>query len=132
MSSSLPLPHKNATPCSEAVHTVDNRGSSVAGLADQPRSDISQMADKLAARAGGVMTQLAQAISEHMPQEGVVGTASQTVAQSLQEGGHYLEESAVSGTTASIERLVRRYPFESMVTGMAVGYLVARILRKST
>lgn len=98
--------------------------------AEQEPSAIVHTAEKIAALAGSALESLAQTITEKLPHEGLVGQASQAVAESLQQGGRSLESEGLSGATASIESLVRRYPIESVVAGIAAGYLLARLLRK--
>jgi len=92
--------------------------------------DFVRKADDLASHAGSAIEAFAQTISERLPHEGVIGQASQAVAESLQRTGRYIETAKFSGTGASIEKLVRRYPYESVFAGIAAGYLFARLLRK--
>jgi len=98
--------------------------------AEEATSTILERADELAAKAGCAMESFAQTILEQLPQEGIVGEASQAVAKTLQQGGRYLESNKLSETGTSVENLIRRYPYESIMAGIVAGYLGARILRR--
>ena len=105
-------------------------GFSGGSAAEKGTGDIVRKADDLSSKAGIALESLAQTITEQLPHEGLVGQASQAVAESLQQVGQSLETDKFSGMKASIENLVRRYPYESVVAGIVAGYLCARLLRK--
>jgi len=68
-------------------------------------------------------------LSEHTPRDGVLGSASQAVAHTVQRGGKYLEEAKLSGAMEMLTALIRQHPVAAVMTGIAAGYLVARALR---
>lgn len=103
---------------------------SVDEVAAKATGDIVQKVDELAAQAGNAIGFFGQTIADLLPQTGVMGQASQSVAKSLQQVGHNLETNKFSGASASVENLVRRYPYETIVAGIVTGYLCARFLRK--
>jgi hypothetical protein len=87
---------------------------------------LGQNADDLAARAGGGIEHLGQMLGENTPTSGRLGAASQAVAQSIQRGGKMIEETKLSGAPEMLSALIRQHPLAAMVTGVAVGFLVAR------
>ena len=121
----------HATDAVASVGEMANHAACAVGsMAKQAACDVGQKADDLTAKAGGRIEQMGHALGERLPHEGVVGQASQAVAQTIQQGGQYMEDAKLSGAAANLKDLIRRYPVESTLAGLAAGYLVARLMKK--
>jgi len=121
----------NAANAAASVSEMANHAACAVGsMAKQAACDVAQKADDLTAKAGGRIEQMGHAIGERLPHEGAVGQASQVLAQTIQQGGQYMEDAKLSGAAASVKELIRRYPVESTLVGLAAGYLMARVLKK--
>jgi ElaB/YqjD/DUF883 family membrane-anchored ribosome-binding protein len=73
------------------------------------------------------MTSLAGTIRERAPQESTWGTAATAVADRLQAGGDYLQEHGVGDMTDDLHALIRRYPVQSLLVGLGVGFLLGQM-----
>ena len=121
----------NAADAVASAREMASHAACAAGsIAKQAVCDASHKADDLTAKAGVGIEHMGQVMSDRLPHAGVVGQASQAVAQSIQHGGQYLEDAKLSGAAASLKEMIRRHPVESTLAGLAVGYLVARASRK--
>ncbi len=63
------------------------------------------------------------------PQDGMLGSASQTIAKTVKDAGEYLEEAGLSGLTKDIGQLVRQNPIPALGIAVGLGWLIARGLR---
>lgn len=87
------------------------------------------MAENATSRMGSGMESLAGTIRQSAPHEGMMGTAASTVADSLEKGGRYLREEGLSGMAEDLTTSIRRNPIQSVLIGVAVGFLLARATR---
>ncbi|MGH7231111.1 MAG: hypothetical protein ACREJU_07100 [Nitrospiraceae bacterium] len=84
-------------------------------------------ADQAAMAAGEKLRVAADMIREKAPQEGTIGATATAVAESFDEAGLYLQEQGFTGAREDVELLIRRYPIQSLLLGLGVGYLLARM-----
>jgi hypothetical protein len=108
-----------------ASHAVGD----VSRMASQAVCDVGKKADDLTASAGAGMKQVGERISRSVPQEGMLGSASQAVARTVREGGEYLEEAKFSGLAKDLAHVVRQNPIPSVCLALGLGWLLARRLR---
>lgn len=138
--------HSAAEHGKDAAHAVAGTAKDIAhGVADKAKdyaSTISQGAHDAAGYAGqkvqdatgavaGGMKNLASGIRENAPREGYVGSASSAVADSLEQGGRYLQEHGLSGIGDDLSTLIRRNPVPAVLVGIGVGFLLARATSRS-
>jgi ElaB/YqjD/DUF883 family membrane-anchored ribosome-binding protein len=114
---------------SQAVDKAKEAASSVAGMVSQGASTVGKTADNLAHTAGTGLKNLGETLGEHTPHEGMLGTASQAVANSLKDGGKYLEDAGLSGVAEDVTQLIRRNPFPAILVGVGIGFLIGRAMR---
>jgi hypothetical protein len=72
------------------------------------------------------MKSLASTIREKGPHEGMLGSASSAVANSLESGGRYLQEEGLGGIGDELTGLIKRNPLPSVLIGIGIGFLIAR------
>lgn len=77
---------------------------------------------------GQQMTNLAQTVLDKAPPQ--LSDAAVTAADALERGGNYLQEADVESIRADLEGMVRRYPMQSLLLALGVGYLFARSMRR--
>jgi hypothetical protein len=77
-------------------------------------------------RIGEQMETLAGKVREKAPAEGSLGTAASSVADKLEGAGAYLQEKGFDDMVEDLTALVRRYPMQSLLIGMGLGYLLGR------
>jgi hypothetical protein len=97
--------------------------------AQQTAKRVGEKADSALSTVGGGMHSLAGTIRENMPQQGVLGRASEGVATSLDEGGRYLEREGFSRIAEDLTNVIRNNPIPALFCGIAIGFLLARGLR---
>jgi len=90
-----------------------------------------ERADSAASSVGSGMKNLAGTVREHTPNSGMLGTASEKVAEGLEAGGKYLEDKGLSGVGDDIAGLIKRNPIPAVLIGIGIGYLIACSTRSS-
>jgi hypothetical protein len=100
--------------------------SSVANTAGNIASGVGEKADEATAAVGGGMKSPGETIREKGPHSGVLGSATSTVANTLESGGRYLQEHGLSGIGEDLTNLVRRNPLPAVLLGIGLGFLLAK------
>ena len=103
--------------------------SAIGAMASQAASEFGTKADELAASAGVGIQGLGDRLGKIAPQTGVLGSASQAVAQSVKEGGKYIEDAKLSGITENIAQMIRRHPIPAVLIGIGLGWFACRKLK---
>lgn len=103
--------------------------STVGEMASQAANSVGTKADDLTASAGAGIQGLGDKLSKNTPHAGVLGSVSQSVADTVKEGGEYLEDAKLSGMTGDVVRLIRRYPIPAAIIGIGLGLLAWRKLK---
>jgi hypothetical protein len=108
-------------------------------LAESYKSSAQNLAGAAAERAddaisavGERMSGLAGTIRQSGPREGVLGSATGTVAETLKTGGEYLKEHGLKEMGEDMTNLVKRYPVQSLLVGFGFGLLIGMTLSSAT
>jgi ElaB/YqjD/DUF883 family membrane-anchored ribosome-binding protein len=120
---------------------AQDAGSNLAQKAQDVASNVGQRAQDMASTAehktddalstvGGTMSSLAGTLRERVPQEGTLGTAASAVAERLEAGGHYLQEHGLRDMTGDLHSLIRRYPLQSLLVGIGMGFLLGQMANR--
>lgn len=96
----------------------------IEGLVSSPTTGTM---DRAAAVAGEKLEATANLIRKKTSHEGVMSNAATTVASGLEDLGAYLQEQGLSGAIDEVEILIRRYPVQSLLLGLGLGYLLAKM-----
>ena len=78
---------------------------------------------------GGGMQKLAGAIREHGPSSGMVGAATEAVAEKIEKGGEYLSDKGFEGITQDMTALIRNNPVPAFLVAMGIGFMLAKMTR---
>jgi len=117
---------KEAASC---VSDMTTHAASAAGsMANQAATEAGRQADDFAARAGSGMRDFGERIAKQAPQQGMFGTASQSAAKALQEGGEYLESEKFSGIVEDMAEMIRRNPLPAILIAVGLGWFIGRKL----
>jgi hypothetical protein len=116
---------------SGAVEKARDAASSAYESAGQALSDLGHRAESATSSLGGSMRNLAGNIRESTPHQGMLGTASSTVADTLESGGRYLQEEGLQGMAEDLTAVIRRNPIPAILIGVAVGFLLGRTTSRS-
>ena len=122
-----------ASKAKEAVASVgemaSHAASAVGAMARNAASDVGNEADHLAANAGTCIEQLGDRMSRNVPQDGLLGNASQAVAGAVRESGEYLHDAKLTGITADVAHVIRRNPIPAVLIALGLGWFVGRKLK---
>jgi len=116
---------------STAMDKTREVASSVAGQTKDMASRAGQKAEDLVGRAGSAIESAAGTVRDHAP-GGVLGTAANRVADTLEGGGRYLREEGLSGMAEDLTDMIRRNPIPALLLGLGVGFLMARALSSNS
>ena len=96
------------------------------------KSKTSEFATHTAARArevtsefGHHMKEFGEKIRQKSPHETVRNTTNK-VADTIEHAGAYLEEKNLDGMLDDLAGVVRRYPLQSLLAGIAIGFFLSR------
>jgi hypothetical protein len=104
-----------------------NVASDVARQAGEAASNVGRRAEDATSAVGSGMQSLAGTLREKAPREGVLGTASSTMARGLESGGRYLQEEGFGGMVDDLSGVIRRNPIPAVLIGVGIGFLMARM-----
>ena len=116
---------------------MKNAGQNVAQSAANAYGDAKAKAQEFGSAAaekvggatkavGETMSSWAGTIRESAPQEGTMGSAAKTVANQLDNAGSYLQDKTFENMARDVTALIRRYPIQSLLVGLGIGYLFSR------
>lgn len=91
--------------------------------------NVGHKADEAVSSVGGQMKTLAGTIREKAPHEGVLGSTASAVANTLDSSGAYLQEHDLRAMGDDMTNLIRRYPIQSLLVGIGLGFLIAKATR---
>jgi len=100
--------------------------AAVGEMAGQTVSAVGKEADDLTATAGRDIKKCGDTLGSRSPHSGLVGHASQALADTLKDSGHYLEEAKLSGMTDDFTKLIQQNPLPAVLIGMGVGFVLGR------
>jgi hypothetical protein len=113
----------------QAVDKAKEAVASVGEMASQGAAAFGKKADDLTATAGSDISKLGDRLSQNTPHAGMLGHASQAVAETIKEGGHYLEEAKLSGMADDVTKLIQRNPVPAVLIGIGIGFILGRAMR---
>jgi hypothetical protein len=108
---------------------AQSAAANIGHRAQDMASNLGERAEDTKAAVGDQMKSLAGTIREKAPREGFTGQAASAVAQGLEQGGTYLQQHGFSDMAEDMANLVRRYPLQSVLIGIGIGFLLSRTFR---
>ena len=106
----------------------DKTGGAVGRMSVKARefgATAAKKANEAAPVIGERMKSLANVIREKAPREGKIGTTATKVAGGLESASNYLQEKKFDHLGEDFRGLVRRYPLQSLLIGLGLGFLLA-------
>jgi hypothetical protein len=107
---------------------ADKTDGAVAGMSAKARefgATAAKKANQAAPVIGEKVKSLANVIREKAPREGKIGTTATKVAGGLESASYYLQEKKFDHLGEDFRGLVRRYPLQSLLVGLGLGFLLA-------
>jgi hypothetical protein len=91
---------------------------------------VNTAADRATTAVGSGMESLAGTVRENLPHDGMIGAASSAVADTLEKGGRYLQEHTPADMLDDIATAIRKNPMTSLMIGVGLGFLMARMWKR--
>ena len=117
----------------EMKNAGQNISQSAANAYGDAKAKAQEFSSAAAEKVGGAtkavgesMSSWAGTIRESAPQEGSLGSAAKTVANQLDNAGSYLQDNTFENMARDVTTLIRRYPIQSLLVGLGIGYLFSR------
>ena len=103
---------------SQAGHAVNNVANAVG-----------KKAEEWTATAGHRVESLADTVRDKGPASGVLGKASEGLAEGLESVGGYMADKNLSGMMGDVTNLIKRNPIPALLVGLGIGYILGKSLR---
>jgi gas vesicle protein len=117
----------------DMVDTAKDKVDDMTGTVREKASEVgTQASDKIndaMTSTGQQISNLAQTVRERSP-EGQVGEVANATADALDRGGRYLQEQDLDGVRSDLEKIIRRYPIQSLLVGAGLSFVLARSMRR--
>jgi hypothetical protein len=91
--------------------------------------NVGERAESAKSAVGGRMKDLGGRLRERAPEEGMIGTAAQGVARTLEGGGEYLQEHNFGDMAEDLTDVIRTHPIPSVLVAIGLGIVIGRSLR---
>ena len=114
----------------QVANKAQDVGAQIADKAQDVGAQAVDRADAATTTVGEKMTTVAQTLRDNAPTSGPIATAAATTADTLEQAGSYLKQQDLADMRADLEGIVRRYPMQSLLVGLGLGYLLARSMRR--
>jgi len=112
----------------EGVNKAKDLGTTATQKVGEAASYVGKKADDATCAVGAGIKSMAQTIRETAPDKGMMGAATSAVANTLEQGGRYLQEQGLSGLGSDMTNVIRRNPIPSVLVSFGLGFLIARFL----
>ncbi|MEP6958548.1 MAG: hypothetical protein ABI980_07435 [Nitrospirota bacterium] len=97
----------------------------------QVAARLTDRAEELAGVIGETMGAAKETIQDGLRRtKKTANDALGTVVDSIETSTEYFTERGMEGVVDDVETLIRRYPFQVLFIGLAVGYLISRAQRR--
>jgi hypothetical protein len=108
----------------ELTNKVEHAGAACMDKARELVSSVMEHAEDAASSVAHTVGDVGATIGA---KDGALGTASSSVAKSLERGGHYLRHEGLGGMAKDITNLIRRNPVPALLIGVGIGFLLGKI-----
>lgn len=115
---------------SQAGEKVQQATSAAMSKAQELAGTASKRVDEATAALGERVRSAGGTLRERGPREGMLGSATGAVADSLESTGRYIQEEGVVGMAEDITELIRRNPIPAMLVGVGIGFMLAKMFRR--
>jgi hypothetical protein len=113
----------------QAGQAAQQAASTALGKAQELASNAGKRVEEATSTLGERVQSMAGTLRDRGPHEGMLGTATGRVADSLDTAGRYLQDEGIAGMAEDVTELIRRNPIPAVVVGIGFGFLLARLFR---
>jgi len=115
---------------SQAGEKVQQGVSAAMNKAQDLAQTASQRVDEATASLGERVRSAGSSLRDRGPREGMLGSATGAVADSLEHTGRYIQEEGIVGMAEDVAELIRRNPIPAMFVGVGIGFMLAKLFRR--
>lgn len=112
----------------DVSHKAQDWAANVADKAQEAATAALDKTDDGIQAVGHQMNRFGGTVRDAAPKDGVVRSATTTMADNLQAGGRYLEGHGLQDMGKDLTGLVRHYPVSSVLVGLGLGCLLGMTL----
>ncbi len=120
---------KMSAPSSSGMPEANGAVAEMTAQAQALGVTAANMAGGAATAVGDTMGSLASVIRDHAPHEGTIASAATAVAGGLESANSYLQEKDYEHLATDLTAVIRRYPIPSLLVGLGLGYVLARMTK---
>jgi len=125
--------HSVADKARDTAHNVADATRDAASQAGQAisgaASSVGKRAEEWTSAAGHRVESLADTVRSQGPNSGMLGKATDAVADTLESAGGYMSDKNLSGMMDDVTGLIKRNPIPALLVGLGIGYLLGKSLR---
>lgn len=122
--------HKAKDAGTDALGKAKEAAVAVGAMATEAASAVGQKADDLAGSAGHEIREFGDTLGKKGPHDGLAGTASKAVADTIKGSGQYIEDAKLSGMARDVEQIVKSHPVPALLICFGIGFCVGRTLKE--
>jgi len=126
--------HTAGQKAQDFAHAAGQKVQEVASTAGQRVQDaattVGHKAEDATAAVGRGLETAADKVREKLSHEGMLGRASDAVADTLDRTGRYIEERNIRGIANDVTEVIRRNPIPAVLVAVGLGFLLGRTLRR--
>jgi len=113
-----------------AGQKVQEAASTAGHKVQDAAAAVGHRAEDATAAVGRGLETAADTVREKLPHEGMLGRASEAVADTLDRTGRYIEEKNIRGIANDVTEVIRRNPIPAVLVAVGLGFLLGRTLRR--
>jgi hypothetical protein len=117
----------------EALNSAGSMASHAAAgvgqLATDAAAGVGHHADNVTSRAGAGLEEIGDSINENGPQQGMMGSATRAIGNTVHSGGEYLKNEKLSGMSGDFAKLVQKNPLTTIAVAIGLGWFLSSRFR---
>jgi len=117
----------------DTAHNVADAARDAATHAGQAIRDtastVGRKAEDWTSTAGHKVESLGDTVRHQGPNSGMLGKATEGLAEGLESVGGYMSDKNLSGMMGDVTDLIKRNPIPALLVGLGIGYLLGKSLR---
>ena len=115
-------------PLESGLEHAKETGKSMLAHAEHLADTVKDKANAAVVGVGEKVSGMAESLREHSPAS--LAPYTEKAAASLEQAGSYLKRGTIGGIVDDLSEIIRRHPVPAMLTGVALGFMLARKLRR--
>lgn len=124
------MPNTSETSIPQSNNGTSEEKGRIQAKAQELKERVATGADSATSRVGERIESISHSMRERAGGDGRMGAATNAMAERLEHVGTYLREKDVGTMVEDLSGTIRRHPMRSLLVGVGVGYLFARLVSR--